>query len=55
VLDNLGNLLNADSPLADLVEEPVIVKKFVYDNDVEPEPPVIVVKNTRLRSKKGKN
>ncbi|KAF5381007.1 hypothetical protein D9615_003934 [Tricholomella constricta] len=52
-LDNLGNL--PDSPLAELVEESVVVKKFVYDNDVEPVPEVIVVKNTRLRNKKGKS
>ncbi|KAG5643485.1 hypothetical protein DXG03_000873 [Asterophora parasitica] len=48
-LDNLGNL--PDSPLAELVEESVVVKKFVYDNDIEPVQEVIVVKNTRLRKK----
>ncbi|GLB34975.1 hypothetical protein LshimejAT787_0205400 [Lyophyllum shimeji] len=53
-LDNLGNLPHADAPLT-LVEESVVVKKFVYDNDVEPMPEVVVVKNTRLRSKKGKS
>jgi len=54
-LDNLGNLPHADSPLIELVEESVVVKKFVYDNDVEPVQQVIVVKNTRLRSKKEKS
>ncbi|KAJ6502569.1 hypothetical protein C8R45DRAFT_818891 [Mycena sanguinolenta] len=50
-LDSLGNLPNAESPLKDLVEENVVVKKFVYDND-EPEVPVTVVKNTRSKTKK---
>ncbi|KAG6866899.1 hypothetical protein C0991_003814 [Blastosporella zonata] len=53
-LDKLGNLPYADSPLIDLVEENVVVKKFVYDND-EPVEEVVVVKNTRTRSKKGKS
>ncbi|CCL99120.1 uncharacterized protein FIBRA_01134 [Fibroporia radiculosa] len=34
-LDTLGNVLNAEIPLNDLVHEDVIVKKFVYDDDVE--------------------
>ncbi|KAF8212257.1 hypothetical protein K438DRAFT_1708574 [Mycena galopus ATCC 62051] len=50
-LDSLGNLPNAESPLKDLVEENVVVKKFVYDND-EPVVPVTVVKNTRSKAKK---
>jgi len=54
-LDTLGNLPNADSPLTDLVQEHVMVKKFVYDNDVEPVAEVIVVKNTRSRSKSRKS
>lgn len=49
-LDTLGNIINADSPLTDLVHENIVVKKFVYDNDVEPEVPI--VKTTRSRSKK---
>jgi hypothetical protein len=53
-LDTLGNLPNADAPLTELVEESIVVKKFIYDNDVEPVQEVIVMKNTRLRSKKGK-
>jgi len=51
-LDTLGNIINADSPLTDLVHENIIVKKFVYDNDLEPEAPI--VKATRSRSKKSK-
>ncbi|KAJ7452446.1 hypothetical protein B0H11DRAFT_2073459 [Mycena galericulata] len=50
-LDPLGNHPNAESPLKDLVEENIVVKKFVYDND-EPVLPVIVVKNTRSKAKK---
>ncbi|KAF7363426.1 C3H1-type domain-containing protein [Mycena sanguinolenta] len=50
-LDSLGNLPNAESPLKDLIEENVVVKKFVYEND-EPEVPVTVVKNTRSKAKK---
>jgi hypothetical protein len=44
-LDSLGNLVNATSPLKDLVQESVVIKKFVYDDDVEaaeldaPKPP----------------
>ncbi|KAG6850228.1 hypothetical protein H0H93_016075 [Arthromyces matolae] len=53
-LDNLGNLLYADAPLPNLVEENIVVKKVVYDNDVEAVEEV-VVKNTRTRSKKGKS
>jgi hypothetical protein len=51
-LDTLGNIINADSPLTDLVHENITVKKFVYDNDLEPEVPI--VKATRSRSKKSK-
>ena len=34
-LDSLGNLVNAASPLKDLVQENVVVKKYVYDDDAE--------------------
>jgi hypothetical protein len=54
-LDTLGNLTNADTPLTELVRESVVVKKFVYDNELEPVQEVVVVRNTRLRSKKGKD
>ncbi|PPQ79110.1 hypothetical protein CVT24_012785 [Panaeolus cyanescens] len=50
-LDILGNLPNADTPLANLVPENVIVKKFVYESDPPPAPPV-APKNTRSRKKK---
>jgi hypothetical protein len=51
-LDTLGNLPHADSPLIDLVQENVVVKKIVYDSDVPPVPEAIVVKNTRSKNKK---
>jgi hypothetical protein len=34
-LDSLGNLVNATSPLKELVQENVVIKKFVYDDDAE--------------------
>jgi hypothetical protein len=34
-LDSLGNLNNATSPLKDLVQENVVIKKYVYDDDAE--------------------
>ncbi|KAG7092437.1 hypothetical protein E1B28_008792 [Marasmius oreades] len=51
-LDDLGNLPTAEFPLEDLVQENVVVKKFVYDTDI-PEPPSrpAVVKNTRSKKK----
>jgi hypothetical protein len=52
-LDTLGNIINADSPLTDLVHENIVVKKFVYDNDLDPESPV--VKTIRSRGKKAKS
>ncbi|KAG6818134.1 hypothetical protein H0H87_000039 [Tephrocybe sp. NHM501043] len=53
-LDNLGNLPYANSPLTDLVEVNVVVKKFIYDNDEEAVEEV-VVKSTKTRSKRGKS
>ncbi|KAG5654539.1 hypothetical protein H0H81_001180 [Sphagnurus paluster] len=50
-LDSLGNLPHANLPLTELVEESVLVKKFVYDNDIEPVEEVVVKK---LRSRKVK-
>jgi hypothetical protein len=44
-LDSLGNLVDATSPLKDLVQENVVIKKYVYDDDAEaaeidePKPP----------------
>jgi len=54
-LDTLGNLPQADSPLTDLVEENITIKKFVYDNDVEPVPELIVAKSTRSKGKKSRS
>jgi hypothetical protein len=34
-LDSLGNLVSATLPLEDLVQENVVIKKFVYDDDDE--------------------
>jgi hypothetical protein len=34
-LDSLGNLVDATSPLKDLVQENVVIKKYVYDDDAE--------------------
>lgn len=44
-MDSLGNLVNATSPLKDLEQENVVIKKYVYDDDAEaadidaPKPP----------------
>ncbi|KAI0928744.1 hypothetical protein AcW2_004654 [Taiwanofungus camphoratus] len=64
-LDTLGNVLNADVPLSDLVHENIVVKKFIYDDDDvqspddrtgEPQPPTTApaIKITRSKSKKSK-
>ncbi|KAF8628395.1 hypothetical protein AX15_003919 [Amanita polypyramis BW_CC] len=52
-LDSMGNLPNANVPVANLVEENVVVKKFMYDDDEEAKPPI--AKGTRSRSKKYKS
>ncbi|EGO18585.1 hypothetical protein SERLADRAFT_480710 [Serpula lacrymans var. lacrymans S7.9] len=56
-LDTLGNIMNANTPLTDLVHENITVTKFVYDNDQEAQPEVdtIPVKITRSKSKKAKS
>ncbi|KAF5365748.1 hypothetical protein D9758_003300 [Tetrapyrgos nigripes] len=56
-LDTLGNLPNAESPLKNLVQENVVVKKFVYDTDVEevPSAPVESTRSTRSKSRKSKS
>lgn len=51
-LDNMGNLPNANSMVADLAEENIIVKKYVYDDDEETTP---VAKATRSKSRKSKS
>ncbi|KAI0318945.1 hypothetical protein OF83DRAFT_1029396, partial [Amylostereum chailletii] len=38
-LDPLGNLLGCNSPLKDIFPEHIVVKKFIYDNDEELQPP----------------
>ena len=49
-LDTLGNVLDADVPLMNIIREQVTVKKFVYDEELEPEPP----KPAATKSAKGK-
>jgi hypothetical protein len=56
-LDTLGNLIESENLLSDLTRENIIVKKFIYDDDVEAAPPpsaIPVPRNTRSRTKKGK-
>ena len=36
----LGNVLEANNPLLNLVREDVVVKKFVYEDDEDAEPAV---------------
>lgn len=52
-LDDMGNLPNANSMVADLAEESIIVKKYVYDDDDEAIPPV--AKATRSKSRRSKS
>ncbi|KAF8559559.1 hypothetical protein OG21DRAFT_1594402 [Imleria badia] len=53
-LDHLGNLVDMDNrPSPELVTEHIIVKKYLYDNDIEPEP--IPAKMTRSKSKKSRS
>ncbi|EIW85204.1 hypothetical protein CONPUDRAFT_150038 [Coniophora puteana RWD-64-598 SS2] len=58
-LDTMGNLMDAENtPLTDLEPVNVVVKKFVYDNDLEAEPeptPPPPPPKTRSRSKKAKS
>lgn len=53
-LDTMGNLPNANTTVADLVEESIIIKKYVYDDDEEEEAPP-VPKATRSKSRKSKS
>ncbi|KAI0781006.1 hypothetical protein BD413DRAFT_675508 [Trametes elegans] len=55
-LDTMGNVLNAGLPVGGLVPEKVVVKKFVFEDDVvvevaSPAP----AKSTRSKSKKAKS
>ena len=52
----MGNTLNAEEPVPDLVVEHIVVKKFVYE-DEEPESEASqepVAKSTRSKSKKSR-
>ncbi|KAI0082680.1 hypothetical protein K474DRAFT_1687780 [Panus rudis PR-1116 ss-1] len=53
-LDTMGNALNAAIPVSGLTREQIIVKKFVYDDDIEAQPPT-PAKSTRSKSKKAKS
>ncbi|KAF8447980.1 hypothetical protein L210DRAFT_3527609 [Boletus edulis BED1] len=53
-LDPLGNLVDMDNrPSPELVTEHIVVRRYLYDNDIEPEP--IPAKMTRSKSKKSKS
>jgi len=53
-LDSLGNLSDIDNrPTPELVTEQIVVKRYLYDNDIEPEP--IPAKMTRSKSKKSRS
>ncbi|OAX44630.1 hypothetical protein K503DRAFT_764836 [Rhizopogon vinicolor AM-OR11-026] len=55
-LDTLGNLVDTEQhPLTDFDPENIVVKKYVYDNDIEVEKEVIPPKITRSKSKKMKS
>ncbi|PIL23926.1 hypothetical protein GSI_13677 [Ganoderma sinense ZZ0214-1] len=58
-LDTLGNVLNAEIPVSGLIKENIIVKKFVFDDDEQPEevapPPTPTAKSTRSKSRKAKS
>jgi hypothetical protein len=52
-LDTLGNLVDTEQhPLTNLDPENIMVKKYVYDNDIEVVKEVIPPKITRSKSKK---
>ncbi|KIO13346.1 hypothetical protein M404DRAFT_571455 [Pisolithus tinctorius Marx 270] len=52
-LDTLGNIMDIDSrPPLQLVQDHVVIKKFMYDNDVEAEP--VPMRTTRSKNKKPK-
>jgi hypothetical protein len=55
-LDTLGNVMDTEQhPLTDLHPENIVVKKFVYDDDIEVVKEVIPPKITRSKSKKMKS
>ncbi|KAI6143204.1 hypothetical protein BKA82DRAFT_4017532 [Pisolithus tinctorius] len=50
-LDTLGNIMDIDNrPPLQLVQDHVIIRKFMYDNDVEAEP--VPMRTTRSKNKK---
>ncbi|THH11580.1 hypothetical protein EW146_g7984 [Bondarzewia mesenterica] len=51
-LDNYGNTVHGESPLKNLVQESIVVKKFVYDDDMEAEE---VSKPVKGKGKKSKS
>jgi len=53
-LDTLGNHPHADSPLGDIVQENITVKKIIYDSDLAAAAAeaAATTKNTRSKSKK---
>ncbi|KAL4074454.1 hypothetical protein V8B97DRAFT_1689036 [Scleroderma yunnanense] len=54
-LDTLGNITDIDNrPPLQLVQEPVVIKKYLYDNDIEPDLVSIPARTTRSKSKKAK-
>ncbi|KAF9451046.1 hypothetical protein P691DRAFT_409807 [Macrolepiota fuliginosa MF-IS2] len=58
-LNTLGNLVDLEKPLLDLIQENITVKKYVYDDDVNveaaPQPATPVIRNTRSKSRKSKS
>jgi len=48
-LDTMGNVQNATMPVKELVEECVVVKKFIYDDDEELDS--LVAEGTRSKTK----
>lgn len=53
-LDRLGNIVDEKAPpLQELIPENVVVKKIVYDSDLEQIAPLEPAKITRSRRKKS--
>ncbi|KAI0093648.1 hypothetical protein BDY19DRAFT_989202 [Irpex rosettiformis] len=52
-LDTMGNVLNADIPVPDIIPESIVVQKFVYEDDPEAQPePSSPAKATRSKTKR---
>ncbi|KAI0699728.1 hypothetical protein BC835DRAFT_1405086 [Cytidiella melzeri] len=55
-LDTMGNVLNAEAPVPDIIPESIVVQKFMYEDDPEAQPePSSPAKATRSKSKKAKS